>query len=821
MDDDGNGFADDYNGWNFAANSNLLYADDHGTHVAGIIGAEGDNNQGITGVTWDVQLMSLDVFNGGEGAYDQDIIDAIYYAADNGSDVINMSLGSTYSGYTFEEYKSQYSDHYQWYYDAFEYATNKGAVVVIAAGNESSDLELNLSLPAAFSEVLPGVLSVAAVGNTGDLSTYSNYGGLISIAAPGGDFNAYSSEILSTLPGGNYGYMAGTSMAAPIVSGAAALVMAANPDFTPAEVEQVLQSTSNNYKELETFVEGGNFLNLQNALQAALVPVSDLILQYKGNEYLLTTEYGTFLELKDLLVDDPWWYENQDTTQGLAGPDDLVNNVITNVGREWFEVSNDLSYDNYYSEYGGGSDLPVFAALSETPLNQQSTVDVRWLHEQGHSIGDTAFSSANHYYLNATLIGSIGSFVVDEEDKVFHVNSRPTGIPTLSADFKVGQTINIDASFISDVDNFEGWTPTYEYSWEVSDANGTTWTALTSSDATDGDSSFTLTSSEVGKQLRGVVSYLDGYGTNELVESEGSLVTPSIAFGNVDLYVDGGSFSDPYYRFYTDPSGQEELTDLLLDTGSSYTFRRLDGAGTHPFYLSDTSFKQPSSSDIAITGDGSPTSGITGSQSFTLTFNEDAHEIKEIFYYCSSHSSMISSLAIGSAFEHDGIYDNNINGVRIGKDSLNNYILSVSDESAGTTQNIIVRDKDGAIINKSERGDYIAIAAYEVEDGYRVLWNLDVEGTGSINHGSEWDRFLMWNLDSTGTLIDDLRPGWEDDRISHAEFYDIENQFNLDLNKDGDVGDGYIPPVGGNRQLSIADQTLQAGKTVEIPILIS
>ena len=105
-------------------------------------------------------------------------------------------------------------------------------------------------------------------------------------------------------------------------------------------------------------------------------------------------------------------------------------------------------------------------------------------------------------------------------------NNAPTGTPELTGDFKVGQTINIDASAIEDADNFEGWTPTYEYSWEVSGDNGTTWTALTSTDATDGDDSYTLTSEEVGKQLRGVVSYLDGYGSYEVVESDGISLNP-------------------------------------------------------------------------------------------------------------------------------------------------------------------------------------------------------------------------------------------------------------------------------------------------------
>ena len=85
-------------------------------------------------------------------------------------------------------------------------------------------------------------------------------------------------------------------------------------------------------------------------------------------------------------------------------------------------------------------------------------------------------------------------------------NNTPTGIPSLNGDFKVGQAISIDASEIEDADNFEGWTPTHEYSWEISGDNGTTWTELTSADATDGDSTFTLTSAEVGKQYEELLS---------------------------------------------------------------------------------------------------------------------------------------------------------------------------------------------------------------------------------------------------------------------------------------------------------------------------
>ena len=179
----------------------------------------------------------------------------------------------------------------------------------------------------------------------------------------------------------------------------------------------------------------------------------NIFLQYAGKEYLLTPEYGSFLELKDLLIDDPWWFENQDTSLGIGGPDLLAKKVITNVGADWFHSSNDLSYDNYYSTYGGGKDLPIFAALSLPTINLQSTLGVIWDSRYGYAVGDNAKLNASHYYLNATLIGNIGSFNSSEEDKVFHVNSKPKGTPTIEGEFKIGSTLTVNTSNIQDAVN--------------------------------------------------------------------------------------------------------------------------------------------------------------------------------------------------------------------------------------------------------------------------------------------------------------------------------------------------------------------------------
>ena len=116
---------------------------------------------------------------------------------------------------------------------------------------------------------------------------------------------------------------------------------------------------------------------------------------------------------------------------------------------------------------------------------------------------------------------------------------------------------------------------------------------------------------------------------------------------NFDLWVSAGSYAAPYYRFYADPSGSQELSDLSFDTNRSYTFRRLNEATSHPFYLSDTAYKESSSDALLITGDGSPSQGITGNESFKVEFVGDpAGNIEELLYYCSSHQSMQGNISL-------------------------------------------------------------------------------------------------------------------------------------------------------------------------------
>jgi thermitase len=216
VDDDGNGFVDDVNGWDFADNHAGIDDDHgHGTHVAGIAAASIGNGKGIAGLAGGVTIMPVDVFGGGIGTY-EDLIRAIVYATDNGAHVINMSLGA--SSYSRGEAM------------AINYAVENGVVVVAAAGNQGREA---YHYPAAHENVI----AVASTTAQDVVSSFSNRGTFIDVAAPG-------SSVWSTFPGDRYGSLSGTSMATPHVAGLAALILSRNAGLAPSEVRQIIEGAA-------------------------------------------------------------------------------------------------------------------------------------------------------------------------------------------------------------------------------------------------------------------------------------------------------------------------------------------------------------------------------------------------------------------------------------------------------------------------------------------------------------------------------------------------------------------------------------------------
>jgi subtilisin family serine protease len=220
IDDEGNGYIDDVRGWDFVdGDNNPMDLNEHGTHVAGTIAAE-NNDFGVTGVAYNATIMPVRGLSAEGDGNTINIAQGIRYAADNGANVINLSLGGGYSGEL---------------QNAIEYATERGAVVVMASGNSGNTQPIS----PAFLANQWGI-AVGAIDANKAIAYFSNQAGVPAlnyVVAPGVD-------VYSTTPNNTYNFFSGTSMATPHVAGVAALILSANPNLTPAEVNSLLTQTA-------------------------------------------------------------------------------------------------------------------------------------------------------------------------------------------------------------------------------------------------------------------------------------------------------------------------------------------------------------------------------------------------------------------------------------------------------------------------------------------------------------------------------------------------------------------------------------------------
>jgi subtilisin family serine protease len=261
IDNDGNGYIDDVRGWDFFNNDNSTYdgsTDDHGTHVAGTIGAAGGNGIGVAGVNWNVSMISVK-FLGATGGYLSGAVQALDYLTDlkqrHGLNIVasNNSWGG--GGY-FESL-----------HNAIIRSAKQDILFVAAAGNSASNNDLTPVSPANYNTLTAsssasaasydGVISVASITNNGSLSSFSNFGATsVDLGAPG-------SSIVSTLPGGSYGSYSGTSMATPHVTGAVALYAASRPGSTAAQIRSALLASTTPTASLAGRTATGGRLNVE------------------------------------------------------------------------------------------------------------------------------------------------------------------------------------------------------------------------------------------------------------------------------------------------------------------------------------------------------------------------------------------------------------------------------------------------------------------------------------------------------------------------------------------------------------------------------
>ncbi|MGD9590218.1 MAG: S8 family serine peptidase [Pyrinomonadaceae bacterium] len=248
--DDELGVFNDLQGFDATNNvSDPMDDNGHGTHCAGIVGAEGNNNEGIAGVNWNVQIMPLKFLGRGGFGTTKDAIEAINYAIDRKQKGVNVRVISASWGST------TYSKALE---DAIRAAGEQGILFVAAAGNASTDNDKRPHYPSNYD--LPNVISVAALDRTDSLASFSNFGAkTVHVAAPG-------REIVSTWLNDAYREASGTSMATPHVSGIAALVIAAEPNISVEKLRERILRSVDKIDSLNGKVLNGGRLNAAKAL---------------------------------------------------------------------------------------------------------------------------------------------------------------------------------------------------------------------------------------------------------------------------------------------------------------------------------------------------------------------------------------------------------------------------------------------------------------------------------------------------------------------------------------------------------------------------
>lgn len=292
IDDDRNGFVDDYFGYDFAYKDSDPRDDDgHGTHVAGIIGAVSNNELGVAGVAWNVSLLPIKVLNRQGWGTNANVAAGIQYAVMRGAKVINLSLG----GETFSLAIRK----------AIIAALRKDVVVVVSAGNDLKNIDVTPQYPASLK--LDNIISVAAT-NGGDVfaGMYSNFGpDSVDVAAPG-------TNILSVWPNNYLSYQSGTSMAAPHVSAIAAVMRGLNPTLSFAETKTLIMNTADQRPTLVGRVKTAGRVNFAKAVRAAQynlrnpAPPTRIITVATARNGAMARLYGTVMNQNRVQLVGEW-----------------------------------------------------------------------------------------------------------------------------------------------------------------------------------------------------------------------------------------------------------------------------------------------------------------------------------------------------------------------------------------------------------------------------------------------------------------------------------------------------------------------------------
>ncbi len=312
--------------------SHVLDDQDHGTRVAGVIAANKDNNEGIAGIAQNVELLIIKANEDGEDAfYDNVLAESIYYAVDQGADIINMSLGGPYENQTVQ--------------DAINYAHQNEVIVVAAAGNDGTD---EPQYPAAYDHVV----AVSSVDEDGQISEFSNYGDFIDITAPGG-------EIVTTVMNDSYKFVSGTSFAAPQITGVLALIKSLD---TSQSYTDILNGLYGGATDLNDPLYYG--VGLANTYQSVKLDYVKLTFDtdYDSVEPIFHPKDTTISDLPTLTAQDKLflgWYLDSDFTTPFES-DTILNNDTT-LYAKWVDETYTITF------------LDETSVLNETTYDYEET----------------------------------------------------------------------------------------------------------------------------------------------------------------------------------------------------------------------------------------------------------------------------------------------------------------------------------------------------------------------------------------------------------------------------------------------------------------
>jgi len=329
IDDDHNGFIDDVHGWNFQSHTNDPLDDhDHGSHCSGVIGAEGNNAQGVTGLNHQVSILPVK-FLGPSGGSTEGAIESINYATMMKVNIMSNSWGGGGASELLKE--------------AIAKARDQGILFVVAAGNSHANNETASFYPANYD--VDNVLSVAATDNRDQLASFSNYGAKkVHVAAPG-------VKIFSTVKNGGYDQMSGTSMATPQVAGIAALMLSRKPHLTYQELKQRLIDTSVPVSGLKGKVQAAGRVSAYNAVFNLVIP----------QEVIKESDWVTY----PLHLESPHPYENGTGNGGVVFSAEIKSPVKARHIRVHFKkVATEDGYD-YVTLTSGKSSLASYSGSSE------------------------------------------------------------------------------------------------------------------------------------------------------------------------------------------------------------------------------------------------------------------------------------------------------------------------------------------------------------------------------------------------------------------------------------------------------------------------